>query len=77
LAKDRKAFFETERTLLRKIQLQAILPEVPLLVSSKGEVFLVVMDYEIQAQVKFVIDGVRQDEEKRLAFTHKKIIKFR
>lgn len=77
LAKDEKAFFETEQTLLRKQQLERILPTVPLLVSPEGEIFLAIVDNDLDAFVRFVVNGAGEDEDGSIIFTHIKAIKFR
>lgn len=77
LAKDEKSFLETEQTLLRKQQLERILPSVPFLVSPEGEIFLAIVDTDLNAFVRFVVDGATEDEDGSVVFTHIKAIKFR
>lgn len=73
LALNRRRWLEAEEVLNKKEERNKILPEVPLLVSKEGEIFLCVYDAAEKKVVRYTVEGVRQ-EGKFISFSTKKTI---
>ena len=74
LTRSEKDFHQTELMFIRKAYRTQMFDEVPLLVSPKGDIFLCYVDLPNKTEVRWTIDGVKEDGD-LLAFTRKMTVR--